>query len=254
MPEHLKRQSPRLLLAVAWLFVGAFPAPAQVRNDSSSLVAPAEVVLYIHADLKSTDFVQPLVCALQRVLTAPVSTKISTLPLGPELLATRTQFDVQKVVHSFIQTIAPDGSPPSFKYLLVPFDLKAEPWRFVFSTSFINEKTAFRGGIVSTARLDVDDPRHQHQQGAEITAMRAYKLILKSIARVAGLKSPDNCILAFPRNLEDLDRKSHEFCPSDHTALVSAGILQIKEGQEGTDCLAVSQHKLGSLHLAASIP
>jgi len=245
----------RLLFAVAWLLAGASIAPAQepLRKESSGLVLPAEVVLYIHSDLKSTDFVQPLVCALQRVLTAPVSTQILDLPLGPELLATPTQFDVGKVADRFIRTTAANADPQSFKYLLVPFDLKADPWRFVFSTSFGNEKTPYHIGVVSTARLDVSDPRRQHHQGSEITAMRAYKLILKSIARVAGLRSPDACILAFPRNLEELDRKSFEFCPHDRAALVNAGILKSKEGQEATDCVAISQREPANLLTATAL-
>src|SRR5437879_1235864 len=102
-------------------------APAQ------ELVAPTEVVLYIHSDLKSTDFVRPLVCALQRVLAAPVSTRILDLPLEPKLRATPTQFDAGKVANIFIPATAADGDSKLFKYLLIPYDLKAEPWRYVFS-------------------------------------------------------------------------------------------------------------------------
>src|SRR5262249_13717545 len=65
-------------------------------------------------------------------------------------------------------------------------------------------------------------------------------LILKAIARVAGLHSPDACVLAFPRSLEELDRKSSEFCPSDHSTLVAAGILKEKESQQGNDCLDIA--------------
>jgi hypothetical protein len=74
--------------------------------------------------------------------------------------------------------------------------------------------------------------------------MRAYKLILKSIARLAGLTSPDACVLAFPRSLEKLDRKSSDFCPDDRAALIAAGILKSRErqdGLEGTDCVVISQ-------------
>ena len=241
-------------MAAAWLLAGAPAAPAQEspRKVSSGLVAPAEVVLYIQSELKSTDFVQPLVCALQRVLMAPVFTQTLDLPLGPELRATPTQFDVGRVADRFIRTTATDGGSRSFKYLLVPFDLKSEPWRYVFSNSFGNETTPFHVGVVSTARLDIGDPRRQHHQGSEITAMRAYKLILKSIALVAGLKSSGACILAFPRNLEELDQKSSEFCPGDRATLVAAGILKSKEGyaasipkpregREGAaDCMAIS--------------
>ena len=114
---------------------------------------------------------------LQTVLTAPVVTQTSSLRLGPELLATPAQFDVRKVAELFIRTTAAEGSAPSFKYLIIPHDLKFEPLRYVFSTSFGDETTPHHVGVLSTARLD---------QGGETTARRVYKLILKSIARIAG--------------------------------------------------------------------
>ncbi|QPF93325.1 hypothetical protein [Bradyrhizobium commune] len=233
----------RHVLATVWLLAGALTASAEDTNRKagSSLVAPAEVVLYVHSDLKSTDFVQPLVCALQRVLAAPVSTQTLDLPLGPELLATPTQFDVRKVADRFVRTTTGSGTQPSFKYLIVPFDLKDDPWRYVFSTSFGNETTPFHVGVVSTARLDPGNPRRQHREGYEVTAVRAYKLILKSIARVAGLRSPDACVLAFPRSLEELDRKSSEFCAGDRALLIAAGILRDQTGEARTDCDVISQ-------------
>jgi len=231
------------------LLLGAALARAQDKPASGSghLVAPAEVVLYIHSDLKSTDFVQPLVCALQRVLAAPVSTQVLNLPLGPELRATPTQFDVTKVADRFIRTTASEGTRPSFKYLLLPFDLKTDGLHYVFATSFGNETTSYHAGVISTARLDLGDPTHAHHQGFEITALRTYKLILKSIARVAGLRSPDACVLAFPRSLEELDQKSSEFCPSDHMVLVAGGILKEKESQQGNDCLDIAQDLLTNI-------
>jgi hypothetical protein len=74
--------------------------------------------------------------------------------------------------------------------------------------------------------------------------------MLDSIARVAGLKSPDKCILAFPRSLDGLDRKSSEFCPDDRATLVSAGILNSRAGQEGTDCVASVARKRPDQNLA----
>jgi predicted Zn-dependent protease len=240
-----------LLCAAALLVAGASIALAPVRAAAGGLIAPSGVVLYIHSDLKSTDFVQPLVCALQRVLVAPVSTQVLDLPLGPELRATSTQFDVGKVANLFLRATAAEGAAQSFKYLLVPYDLKAEPWHYVFSTSFGDATTPYHAGVVSTIRLDVADPRRPHHEGADITATRAYKLILKSIARVAGLKSPDACVLVFPRSLDELDRKSSEFCPNDRATLVNAGILKAEEAQEGKDCMAISQREPASAHLAA---
>ena len=251
----MNHRRPPLLLAAAWLLVSAVASLAQqpVQNAGSGIVAPAEVVLYIQSDLKSTDFIQLLVCQLQHVLVAPVSTRAIDLPLGGELLATPTQFDVGKVANRFIRATATDGISPSFKYLLIPFDMRAEPWRYVFSTSFGNGKTSYHVGVVSTFRLDPDDPRRSHHHGGEITAMRAYKLILKSIARVAGLASPDACVLAFPRSIEELDQKSPEFCPNDRATLVAAGILKPEGAKIETDCDAVSQRE-PARQLAATAP
>jgi predicted Zn-dependent protease len=208
-----------------------------VGASGRRLIAPEEVVLYVQSELKSRDFIEPLVCDLERVLVAPVRVKVFDLTLGPELRATPTQFDGPKVAQRMIQATATDGGGRAFKYLLVPDDLKMEPWRFVFSLTFGNETVPYHGGVLSTKRLDVADPRTAHHRGAEITATRAYKLILKSIARAAGYAAPERCILAFPRSLEELDLKSSEFCPEDRAQLVAAGIL--KASEDG-GCLPIS--------------
>lgn len=116
----------------------------------------------------------------------------------------------------------------------------------MFSTSFGDDTTRYHAGVLSTFRLDAGSQR------SEITAMRAYKLILKSIARVAGLKSPGGCILDFPRSLDELDGKSSEFCPADRAMLVKAKILNEKQGQQGTDCLAIARRGPVDLHVAAA--
>lgn len=202
-------------------------------------IAPAEVVLYIQSDLKRTEFVHPLVCALQRVLTAPVSVQALDLPLGPELRATPTQFDVTKVADRFIQRTKNEGNAPSFKYLLIPFDMKVEAWnwRYAFSTSFGDPTTSYHAGVVSTARIVAGNWWLQSPWDHQITATRAYKLILKSIAQTAGRRGTGACILATPLSLEELDRKSSEFCPDDRAALVAAGILKEQEEQNGPGCM-----------------
>ena len=160
MRKHLSHRLRELLIAATSFLASASTALAQ------ELVTPAEVVLYIQSEMKSTDFVQPLVCALQRVLTAPVLTKTLDLRLGPGLRATPTQFDVGKVADLFIQTTAADGGARSFKYLLIPYDLKAKPWNYVFATSFANKSTPYHVGVLSTARTrrrqsDATAPRRQ---------------------------------------------------------------------------------------------
>jgi hypothetical protein len=53
-----------------YLFAGAPAAMARAATGKPDLVGPDAVVLSTHADLKGTDFVEPLVCALRRVLVA----------------------------------------------------------------------------------------------------------------------------------------------------------------------------------------
>src|SRR6201999_2878386 len=124
----------------------------------------------------------------------------------------------------------------------LPFDLKDAPYRYVFASSFSFARPPSRVGIMSTARLDTRNPNYPNEQNSAQTAHRLYKLVLKSVARLAGLKSPDACILVFPRSLEELDRKSAEFCPDDRAALVKAGILK-PEAEVGTACTLVSSRE-----------
>ena len=217
---------------------------AQSTQSSSSLVAPAEVVIYVPPVLKSQDFIGPLVCALKRVLVAPVNTLKIDMAFDRSMLATEWQFDVAKVAGRFTQLTAQDGGRLSFKYLLLPYDLKAPPFNYVFATSFGGPNTPYRVGVISTVRLDVN-PLIEHPDGADVTALRVYKLMLKSIARLSGLASPERCILVFPRSLVELDQKPAEFCPEDHDALVAAGILKAEERDTG-DCIVVSQRRFRS--------
>jgi len=223
--------------AATWL--SACSPWASPTAHAQAMAGPAEVVLYIHSEMKRTDFVERLECALKHVLVAPVSTQDLKLALGRDLLASPTQLDVQKVSNRFIQATARDGGPRTFKYLLLPFDLKDAEHRFVFATSFLNEQASIHVGILSTARLDTRIPNYPDEQNSEQTAHRLYKIILKSVGRLSGLKSPDNCVLAFPRTLEELDQKSAAFCPDDRAALVAARILKPEE-EVGTGCALMS--------------
>jgi predicted Zn-dependent protease len=91
------------------------------------------------------------------------------------------------------------------------------------------------------ARLEVNDPTVARSERAQIAAFRAYKLILKSVALLAGLPNTGGCILAFPRTLEELDQKPSEFCPADREALVAAKVLK---AEESSGCIYVSERQL----------
>ena len=191
-------------------------------------------MLYVHAELKDTDFVEPLVCALRQVLTAGVDVKDISLPLDSTLLATPTQFDVSKVSDQFARATVWDGGSLTYKYLLVPHDLKDQTYRYVFAMTFPRP----HNGVVSLSRLYAVNAAVSRHERAVLTALRAYKLILKSIARLAGLTSSNGCILAFPRSLEELDAKSSEFCSDDHALLVDSGLLK---AEESGGCALISQ-------------
>jgi predicted Zn-dependent protease len=209
--------------------------------QAQELAGPSEVILYIHSEMKRTDFVERLECALKHILVAPVSTQDIQLTFGRDLRASPTQLDVQKVANKFIQATSKEGGPRTFKYLFVPFDLKDAEHRYVFATSFSNQQASTHVGVLSTARLDTRISNYPDDQNGEQIAHRLYKMILKSIARLSGLKSPDACVLVFPRNLDELDHKSAEFCPSDRTTLVAAGIIK-PEVEYGTGCALISQN------------
>jgi hypothetical protein len=85
----------------------------------------------------------------------------------------------------------------------------------------------------------------------EITATRAYKLILKSIAEITGHRGTGSCILVTSLSLEELDRKSSEFCQDDRAALVAAGVLKEKEQQSGPGCMDVARRSLPAPLLTA---
>ena len=210
------RMTRTVALASLWLLVVG-TAPAQTR-----LVPPDEVVIYVHEDMKNTDFVEGLVCELGRVLAAPVRATTSDLPLFKSYLATATQFDTGKVRAPFARATASDGR--IFRYLLLSYDLKAEGLNYVFADTDIDGGTV---SIMSTIRLTPTEPGLSRKRVSDVTGDRVYKLMLKSVALLAGLRT-NGCVMAFPRSLPELDQKAAEFCPADRAALVAADVLKDK--------------------------
>ncbi len=193
--------------------------------SAQSLRSPEEIVIHIHKDFKNTDFVEGLMCELGRVLRSPVRSTESTLPLTRMDLMTQTQLDAVRVRSRFVQTIQDDRK--AFHYLIVPYDLKVAFLNYVFADTELDGEPA---AIMSTIRLMPQEPGLSRKRVADVTGDRLYKLMLKSIALLAGLRS-QGCIMMFPRSLPELDAKPDRFCPDDHERLVAASIL--KERQTG---------------------
>ena len=235
--------SPLMLLrtvriaAAVWL--AACPPGIMRIVHAQELSGPSEVVLYIHSEMKRTEFVERLECALRHVLVAPVSPQELKLVLGNDLRASPTQLDAQKVGKAFVQATANEGGPRTFKYLFVPFDLKQGQLPYVWNTSFTSPEISVHIGIMSTARLDPPSPNHPEEQNSSRTTYRMYKLILRSMARLVGLKDPNACVLGRVRTPEELDQQPAEFCPNDRAALVEAGIVK-PEKDFGTACALMS--------------
>jgi predicted Zn-dependent protease len=208
-----------------WIVVLAATVGIALTGAASAqvpLVAPDEIVIYVHTDMTNTDFVEGLVCELGRVLVAPVRATTSDLPLTRNYLATPPQLDTGKVGAPFARATAGDGRV--LRYLLLPYDLKTEGLNYVFSHTFVDGNTV---AIMSTIRLAPTEPGLSRKRIADVTGDRVYKLMLKSVAVLAGLRT-NGCVMAFPRSLPELDRKAAEFCPADRAALVAAGVLKEK--------------------------
>ncbi|MBY0323198.1 MAG: hypothetical protein K2X72_31055 [Reyranella sp.] len=206
------------ILVAVLAFFTAGAAAAQPR-----LAAPDEVVIYLHPSLKDADFVEGLVCELGRVLVAPVRATTLDLPLTRDLLATPSQLDADKVVPLFAR--ATDGEPGRrFRYLILPHDLKVSGLNYVFANTPIDGGNA---AVISVIRLVPTERGLSRKHVSDITGDRLYKLMLKSLAVLAGLRS-GGCVMAFPRSLPELDAKPAEFCPDDRAALIDAGMLKAR--------------------------
>ncbi|MCC8965117.1 hypothetical protein H8A95_23070 [Bradyrhizobium sp. Pear76] len=174
--------------------------------------------------------------SLAEVVALLLLKNFSQLPLGKELFTAPMQLDAAKLAVHFNQATIWDGTAGEFKYLFLPYDLRAAAGYSTFHATFAVPNLV---GAVSTTNLDVRDPNLPQSQMFEIISRRFYKVMIRSIAQSAGLRG-EGCTLAFPFGLAALDRKTSEFCPSDLAALVAAGILKEKESAEGSDCFATS--------------
>lgn len=223
----LRRLLVGLLLLVSW----DSPLGAQ------TLFPPGEVVIYVHAGIRNTDFVEPLVCSLTKILAVPVRAKALQLTLAPSMKETSTQFSPRKIAGPFLQATSGDSDQARpYRYLILEEDLVSKPLNYVFAETY-GGPGPHNLSIVSVARLAPDGSRLTRRQVADTTERRVYKLMLKSIAILSGLKS-EGCVMAFPRSLQELDLKSAEYCPEDGKALVSARVLKERPSESCSTVVA----------------
>ena len=208
------------------IFPAAFVLLVSTLADAATaqqpLAAPDEIVVHLHASLQNTDFAEGLACELSRVLVAPVRTTSSDLPLTRADLATATQLDAAKVRRKFVQATADPQPGRTFRYLIVPYDLKAEGVNFLFALTMVDDQAA---SVMSVIRLTPTGAGLSRKHVSDGLGDRLFKLMLKSVAVMSGLRST-GCVMAYPRTLEELDAKAAEFCADDRANLVATGVLK----------------------------
>jgi predicted Zn-dependent protease len=189
--------------------------------SAQNLVPPDEIVIHVNGDVRNTDFVEPLVCELQKVVRPPVRARKIDLALTDDLLEAGRQFSPRKIVRRFAAAAAPESDQPNpFHYLILDHDLKVPGLHYVFAETYKPPMS-----VISVVRLTPGGWFSSKKTSTEATLHRVYKLMLKSVAIMAGLKS-EGCVMMFPRSLDELDDKPSEYCANDRAALVAAGVIK----------------------------
>jgi predicted Zn-dependent protease len=204
--------------------------------SAQRLLAPGEVVIFVHQGMTNADFVEPLVCALSKVLRPPVRVSTIDLALTEDLLETPSQFSARKIVARVAQVPTDSaGQTMPFRYFLLDRDLKGPSGgRYSFIESY---HAPWNAGVLSVMRLAPTEKELGRDYIADATQRRAYKLLMKSIGRMSGLRS-DGCVLKQSHSVEELDAKSSEFCPQDREALVAAAVLKERPSESCSTVVA----------------
>lgn len=190
--------------------------------SAQPLAPPGEIVIYVNGDVRNTEFVEPLVCELSKVMRAPVRARKIDIALTDDLLETARQYSPRKIVPKFVAaTMGESQQPDAFTYLLVDRDLTVPGLNYVFAETYRPPVS-----VISVVRLAPIVESHVAKRAAiEITMPRVYKLMVKSVAIMSGLRS-SGCVMATPRSLAELDAKSSEYCADDRAALVTARVIK----------------------------
>lgn len=186
------------------------------------LIPPGEIVIHVNSDVRNTEFVEPLVCELAKVVQAPVRARKIDIPLTDDLLEAGRQYSPRKIAPRFAAATAgePELAYP-FRYLIVDHDLKVSPLNYVFAETYVPPLS-----VISVTRLSpIVEPHVAKRAAVEIIMPRVYKLMMKSIAVMSGLRTT-GCVMSFPRSLPELDAKPSEYCPDDRAALVAAKVIK----------------------------
>jgi len=219
------------LLRFVAALLGLALSPPVFAQSASDLVMPREVVLYVQSDLPETGFIDPLVCALERVLTVPIRVETSRMSIGPDLLLRGRQYDVDAIAARFGAEASKTGEP-AFRHLIVRQDIAARGYNFLFASRFGGGPKPERIQVASTARLR---ERLEGRMGHEISdalAARLYKIVLRGVVHGTGYGG-QGCVLAYSNSYPEFNTKTIQLCSEDKTRLIEAGLVR---EEEKADC------------------
>lgn len=183
---------------------------------------PGEIVIHVSSDVRNTEFVDPPACELSKVVQAPVRARKIDIALTKDLLESGRQYSPRKIAARFrAQTDGESELPNPFRYLIVDHDLMVPELRYLFAETYQPPMS-----VISVSRLaPIVEPHGAGRAAIETIMPRVYKLMLKSVAFMSGLRS-SGCVMSFPDNLSELDAKPSEYCADDRAALVAAKVIK----------------------------
>src|SRR5204863_8976733 len=105
--------------------------------SAQSLAAPGEVVIHVNSDVRNTEFVEPLVCELAKVVQAPVRARKIDIALSNDLIETGRQFSPRKIAPLFWAATAGEAELHNpFRYLILDHDLTVPQLNYVFAETY----------------------------------------------------------------------------------------------------------------------
>jgi predicted Zn-dependent protease len=215
-----------LIPAALWLALAApQSAGAQPAAPASAMMRPVGVTLHVHQEIADQRFLALLLRRLEATLAAPVTLEVARFDIPPFRGPTR-QVEAPVLMESLVRAIDWNAEAGRVHVLLIGSDMRAQPANFNFAFSAGTAATPFHLSIVSLARLQVVAGTGTVDRDPARTAERAFKMIVKNVARVAGYGGSGLCLLGFPRSLAELDALPQSFCEPDVSALTTAGILR----------------------------
>lgn len=226
---------------IALLFGFAGPLAAQAHPPG--FVMPREVVLYVQSDLPDSGFVDPLVCALERVLTVPITVKTSNFPIGPNLILRGRQYDVEAIASHFSSDMR--VGEPAFRHLIVSQDVNARGYNFLFASRYGDGPVPERIQVASTARLRDGLTGKSKSQSADALAARLYKIILRGVIHGAGYGG-QGCVLASTNSYLEFNTKMLDLCPDDRANLVAVGLVRETERAECAPAISWNSRRAGA--------